>query len=271
MQTLFITAVVITLNEEKNIRRCLDSVAFCDEIIVVDSGSDDRTVEIAKASGAVVIAQDWLGYGKQKQFAVEQAKNDWVLCLDADEMLSTELTEAIRSINPVEGIFAAYEMPRRNHFMGRALFHGEGYPDMSLRLFNKALGHWSDDLVHEGVNVKGNIGRLVGDLLHYSEESITQYLIKQNRYTELQARALFAVNKKVSFLKCITSPAIRFIKFYFLRLGFLDGFAGFVHISIGCMNAFFKYAKLIELHVKSEKDLGFGNKNSAHKARANRE
>jgi len=252
MQPIPVTAVIITFNEEANIKQCLDSVSFCDEIIVVDSGSEDRTRAIAQQLGATVLVHDWLGYGPQKKFAVEQAKNNWVLCLDADEVVSNELRMSIAELDFNGKAMAAYRMPRRNHFMGKPLFHGEGYPDWNLRLFNRLCGNWSDDVVHEGVAVEGKIGRLKGDLLHYSEESITTYLNKQNRYTQLQAEALFNKNKCTSPIQCLSSPLARFVKFYLLRLGFLDGFPGFVHISIGCFNAFFKYAKLYELQTKEK-------------------
>jgi glycosyltransferase involved in cell wall biosynthesis len=245
-----LSAIIITLNEEHNIQRCLDSVRFCDEIIVIDSGSQDNTINIAIASGATVIHQDWLGYGKQKQFAVNQAKHDWVLCIDADEVVSEALKQSIVNDSHItNGMVTAYKMPRKNHFLGKPLLHGEGYPDFSLRLFNKLHCHWSDDEVHEGVVVvNGQINKLTGDLLHFSEETLSKYIAKQNHYTQLQADILFEQGKQYHPLKCVSSPLIRFIKFYFLRLGFLDGAPGFIHIIIGCFNAFCKYAKLVELH-----------------------
>lgn len=260
-----LSAVIITLNEESNIRRCLDSLAFCDELVVVDSGSTDNTVSIAKEYGAKVFHQDWLGYGEQKQYATEQADHDWVLCIDADEIISLELQTSIQQLTLCDTSaqnnkppISAYRMPRRNHFLGKALRYGEGYPDLSLRLFHRQHGHWSKDKVHEGVHTHGKTVTLSGDLMHYSQETITAYLNKQNRYTELQAQALFLKGKRHNSLKCLTSPLTRFIKFYFIRLGFLDGLPGFIHISIGCFNAFCKYAKLAELQrqpSKNEKSL----------------
>lgn len=243
-----LSAIIITLNEERNIQQCLDSVRFCDEIIVVDSGSDDKTVEIATAFGAKVIAQEWLGYGPQKQFAVEQANNDWVLCIDADEVVSSQLALSITSLDLTVRSTVAYKMPRKNHFLGKALHHGEGYPDLSLRLFHRSNNRWSNDKVHEGViTLNGKADTLTGDLLHFSEETLSHYISKQNQYTLLQAQALFTQGKYCSPIKCFTSPFTRFVKFYFFRLGFLDGAAGFIHITIGCFNAFCKYAKLLEL------------------------
>ncbi|ODS24352.1 benzoate transporter [Candidatus Endobugula sertula] len=249
--SLPISAVIITLNEEKNILRCLTSVAFCEDIVVIDSGSTDETVTIAQNMGARTLFRDWLGFGPQKQFAVEQAKYDWVLCIDADEVVSEALYHSIRKIDLKNTAFAGYLMPRRNHFLGKALKHGEGYPDLSLRLFNRQTGQWSQDSVHEKVKVNGQIEKLTGDLLHFSEETIASYLHKQNRYTSLQAQMLFDRQAPCNTSQCITSPLVRFIKLYFLRLGFLDGLPGFIHITIGCFNAFCKYSKLLELQRKS--------------------
>jgi hypothetical protein len=172
----------------------------------------------------------------------------WVLCIDADEVISDELKNSIQQLCFKQtSVSTSYQMPRRNHFLGKALFHGEGYPDYSLRLFNRTQTQWSDDQVHEGVYTTENIASLTGDLLHFSGDSIAAYLNKQNRYTELQAQALYKAGKHCNASKCFTSPLIRFIKFYLFRLGFLDGAAGFIHITIGCFNAFSKYAKLLEL------------------------
>jgi glycosyltransferase involved in cell wall biosynthesis len=244
-EKLPISAVIITLNEEKALPKCLESVSFAEEVIIVDSGSTDRTVQVAESYGVKVIYQEWLGYGKQKQFAVDQASNDWVLCLDADEWVSEELADSIQDVFP-DSKCSAYESPRCNKFLGRWLRHGEGYPDYNLRLFNRNHATWSDDPVHEHVLANGKIGRLTGDLMHESEDGLYEYIEKQNRYTSLQAELLYRRDKKVSVGKIVVSPLIRFFKFYFLRLGFLDGVAGFVHISIGCFNTFSKYVKLRE-------------------------
>ena len=238
-----LSAVIITLNAASQLRECLTSLAFCDEIVVVDSGSSDGTVELAKQQGARLIHQDWLGYGRQKQFAVEQANHDWVLCVDADERVTTGLREAILAVLRAP-TFHAYRFARCNRFMGRYLRHGEGYPDWSLRLFDRRHARWSDDAVHEKVVADGEVGTLAGDLLHDSAESLQSYLAKQDRYTTLAADAAHAVGKRALFARQLLSPAVRFIKFYFLRLGFLDGWPGLVHILIGCRNSYSKYAKM---------------------------
>lgn len=248
-----LSAVLITLNEESRIAECLNSLSFVDEIIVVDSNSKDQTCKIAEQYGATVIQQSWLGFGAQKQFAVDAAKNDWVLCIDADEQVSQKLQQSIEQTvclnDSVE--YQAYQFPRCNMFMGRWLRHGEGYPDYSLRLFNRNYARWSDDPVHEKVVSEKEVGVLQGDLLHQSQETLDKYLEKQNRYTTLQAEQLYKNGKKSSLLKIIVSPLFRFIKFYFIKLGFLDGIPGLIHILIGCQNSFTKYTKLYERQNKS--------------------
>jgi hypothetical protein len=166
-----------------------------------------------------------------------------VLCLDADERVSPELAASIRTTLSRPAC-NAYAMPRRNRFLGRWLKHGEGYPDWNLRLFDRRHARWSEDAVHERVLADGPIGRLDGDLLHLSAESLEAYLAKQNLYTTLQAQALFARGQRFSALRLVVSPLARFVRFYLLRAGFLDGTAGLVHIAIGCFNSFCKYAKL---------------------------
>lgn len=229
---------------------CLASVPFANEVLIVDSGSRDDTVEIARRLGARVLEHTWLGFGPQKNFATANAKHDWVLCLDADERLSPELAASIRDVISQEAAPHAcgYAMPRRNRFLGRWLKHGEGYPDWNLRLFDRRRGRWSDDAVHEHVLVDGSVGRLQGDLLHASAESLENYLDKQNRYTTLQAQALHAKGERPRIARMVLSPLFRFLRFYIFRLGFLDGIPGLVHIAIGCGNSFMKYAKLRELH-----------------------
>ena len=241
-----LSVVLITLDCADTLAHCLDSVAWAEEIVIADSGSVDGTVELARARGARVVHQAWLGFGKQKQFAVEQATHDWVLCLDTDERVTPALRDAIEAAlrSPSQH---AYEFPRCNRFLGRYLRHGEGYPDLSLRLFHKSHARWSEDVVHEKVITLGTVGRLDGDLLHESAETLDSYLAKQNRYTTLAAEELVGQGGGVSRLQMLLSPLFRFVKFYFFRLGFLDGLPGLVHIVIGCFNSFCKYAKMIEI------------------------
>lgn len=246
-----LSAVIITHNAARQLAGCLESVAFCNEVLVVDSGSTDDTVALAKAHGARVIEQPWLGYGPQKHFAAQQAAYDWVLCLDADERISPALRAGIEAAlhAPQARVF---EMARCNRFMGRWLRHGEGYPDWSMRLFDRRAARWSDDPVHEKVLTSEKPARLAGDLLHDSAETLALYLDKQNRYTSLQAEKLFAEGRRASGLLLLASPLARFLKFYLFRLGFLDGRPGLVHVCIGCMNSFNKQAKLLALQINGK-------------------
>jgi len=241
-----LSAVLITRNAAALVEPCLESVAFADEIVVVDSGSTDATPEIAQRRGARIVQKEWLGFGRQKQFAVEQARHDWVLCLDADERVSPQLAASIRAALAAP-VAPVYRMPRRNRFLGRWLAHGEGYPDWSPRLFNRMNARWSDDLVHEKVLFAVTPGTLQGDLLHDSYDDLSAYLERQNRYTTLAARQAYERGRSAGVAHLLLSPVVRFIKFYLLRLGFLDGLPGLLHISIGCINSYVKYAKLIEL------------------------
>ena len=240
------STVIITRNAATQLAECLASASFADELLVVDSGSNDGTAELAAARGARVIQKEWLGFGAQKQFAVEAARHDWVLCLDADERVSERLRASVLAALAAPAA-QAYAMPRCNRFMGRWLRHGEGYPDWSLRLFDRRHARWSDDPVHEKVLADAPAARLAGDLLHDSAESLDAYLQKQERYTTLAAETLFKAGKRAGVAQLLLSPALRFAKFYFLRLGFLDGVAGLVHIAIGCCNSFHKYAKLMAM------------------------
>ena len=242
-----LSVVLVVQNAAALLPACLASVAFADDVVVVDSGSSDGTAECAARHGARVVRRDWMGFGLQKQFAVGQARNDWVLCLDADERVSPELDRSIRAAleAPVSPV---YRMRRRNRFLGRWLKHGEGYPDWSTRLFDRKNAAWSDDPVHEKVLYAVTPGTLSGDLLHESAEDLGKYFQKQNRYSTIAAQQLFERGHSGGALQLVLSPFVRFTKFYVLRLGFLDGLPGLVHTSIGCLASFMKYAKLIELN-----------------------
>ena len=241
-----LTVAIIAYNAAGQIGPCLASVGFADEILVVDSGSTDDTVEIARRHGARIETKEWLGFGRQKQHAVSLARHDWVLCLDVDERVSEPLARSIREALAGRR-YRAFRMARRNRFLGRWLAHGEGYPDWTVRLFHRTHASWSNDEVHEAVLTTAEVGRLEGDLLHESAEDVASYMSKQNRYTTLHAQALFRQGVRASYWRLAASPLARFVKFYLLRLGFLDGGAGFAHIVIGCNNSFHKYLKLIEL------------------------
>jgi len=241
-----LTVAIIALNASSQIGPCLASVGFADEVLVVDSGSTDGTADVARRHGARVESKEWLGFGRQKQHAVSIARNDWVLCLDVDERVTGEMARSVREAL-ANRRYHAWRVARRNRFLGRWLGHGEGYPDWTVRLFHRAHASWSNDEVHEAVLTTAEVGRLEGDLLHDSAEDVATYMTKQNRYTTLHAEALFRQGVRASYWRLLASPLARFVKFYFLRLGFLDGGPGFAHIVIGCNNSFHKYLKLIEL------------------------
>jgi len=255
-----LSLVLITQNAEAELAACLASVPFAAEIVIVDSGSTDDTRRIAEQFGARFIEQPWLGFGPQKNAAVAAARYDWVLCLDADERISDALAQTIATVfaQPESGRAAAYALCRRNRFFDRWLSHGEGYPDWTVRLFDRRRARWNDDEVHEKVIVdntnEGKAERLSGDLLHASAESLDAYLAKQNRYTTVQAERLFAAGVRTSAWQMFASPLARFFRFYFIKRGFLDGAAGFAHIAIGAFASFLKHAKLYALQKRAAED-----------------
>ncbi len=239
-----ISLVIITRNAAHQLPALIASAHdLADEIIVLYSGSEDATLSVSAQLGARTYSQAFLGFGPQKRHAVSLARHDWVLCLDADEKLTATLRDNIRS-EIQEPRHTAYRIARRNRFFGRYLGHGEAYPDWCLRLFDRRQANWSTDPVHEKVVSEGSIGTLAGDLLHDSAENLADYIAKQNRYTDLQAQQMFEAGKRSSSAKLWLSPLARFFRFYCLKLGFLDGSAGFAHIIIGSFFSFVKYAKL---------------------------
>jgi glycosyltransferase involved in cell wall biosynthesis len=251
--TLPLSLVVITRDAAKDLADCLASAPFASEIVVVDAGSRDDTVDVARRLGARVLEERWRGFGPQKRFAVDAAAHDWVLCRDADERVTPGLERAIRAAFAAGDPAApAFAFARRNRFLGRWLAHGEGYPDWNVRLFDRRRARWSDDPVHEHVLADGPVARLDGDLLHASAESIDDYVAKQNRYTSLQAEAMHARGERAGLARLALSPVARFLRFYVVRLGFLDGAAGFAHIAIGAFASFLKYAKLRALNARAD-------------------
>ena len=249
-EKLPLTVAVIAYNAASQLGACLASAGFAGEILVVDSGSTDGTADIVRRHGGRLESKEWLGFGRQKQHAVSIARNDWVLCLDADERVTERLALSIREALTSRR-YKAYRMARRNRFLGAWLAHGEGYPDWTLRLFHRGSAGWSNDEVHEAVLTTAEVGRLEGDLLHDSAEDIATYVAKQNRYTTLHAEALYKQGVRATPWRLVASPFARFVKFYIFRLGFLDGAAGFAHILIGCHASFLKYLKLLELQKRA--------------------
>lgn len=251
-----ISLVVVTLNEEANIERCIRSVPFASDVVVVDSFSKDRTVELAQKLGANVVQEKWRGYGPQKAFAVSKATSDWILSLDADEALSPELqaeiVERFATLKPETG----YEFPRRSFHLGRWIHHGGWYPDAQLRLFHRQHSQWSQDALHEKVQVKSK-ERFQSDLLHWVFDDLSDQVITNDKYSSLGAGNLATSGKRFSLLKLILKPWTKFVECYFLKLGFLDGLPGFI-IAVGAgYSIFLRHAKLWELQKrKSLKDGG---------------
>ena len=224
-----LSACIITYNEADRIEACLQSVSFCDEIIVVDSHSTDATRELAARLGARVIERDWPGYRSQKQFAVESASNDWVLCLDADERVSEKLRREIEALREADfPRFAGWWVPRITDYFGRFLRHGNAYPDRLIRLFDRRRGGWIGYEIHENTRVTGPVGTLHGDLEHYSYRSLTDHHLRMARYADLMAQALYDRGKRCGLAKVLINPQWRFFRGYCLRLGFLDGWRGLV-------------------------------------------
>jgi (heptosyl)LPS beta-1,4-glucosyltransferase len=243
-----ISATIITLNEEENIAEALETLAWADEIIVVDSESTDCTVEIARRFTDKVITQKWLGYAAQKNFATEQATNDWVFNLDADERITPDLQRQIETLKQSDNIdAAAFEMPRKVFYLGKWIKYSGWYPDYKIRLYNRTKGRWQGDYVHESVKVDGEVKRLDGDILHYTVRNASEHHLRLDRYTTLAAQEAFEKGKRASFAKMAFAPFATFIKSYLFKRGFLDGYQG---LAIACFAAhyvFLKYIKLWEL------------------------
>jgi glycosyltransferase involved in cell wall biosynthesis len=245
-----ISAVLITFNEEKNICRAIESVDWADEILVVDSESGDRTREIAESLGARVVVRKWVGFSGQKQFAVDSAVNDWIFSLDADEEISAELKEEILRLKSSAKIADAYKIPRLSFYMNRAIRHGGWYPDWQLRFFNRRKGKWKDVLIHESVEMRedARLEKLKGDILHYSVENAAQHhRMIGERYAPLAAQRMFEDGKRTSKPKIFFAGFVAFIRTYFLKLGFLDGVAGFCIARFAAHHAFLKHLLLWEL------------------------
>jgi len=243
-----ISATVITFNEERNIRAALESLSWADEIIVVDSNSTDRTVEIAREFTARVYVRQWPGYSAQKTFASEAASNDWIFNLDADERISERLARELIALKNADAPpVAGYEMPRHTFYLGRWIKHAGWYPDLKLRLYDRTRGRWRGDYVHESVAVEGAVERLEGEILHYTVENASEHHLRMDKYTTLAARELFARGKRASAASILMSPVSAFIRSYFFKLGFLDRVPGLAISAFAAHYAFLKQLKLWEM------------------------
>jgi glycosyltransferase involved in cell wall biosynthesis len=235
-----ISATIITFNEERNVARVIESLRCCDEILVLDSGSNDRTVEIARKLGARVEEASWHGYAAQKNIAVELAANDWILSLDADESLSEALEAEIWHIKKAGPKFDGYTMPRLAQYLGRWILHSGWYPDRKIRLFNRRKAKWVGEFVHESVKVSGTVGHLKSNLLHFTCNSLSEHVRTMDSYTTLAAQEIVSRGENVSLGRLLLDPPTTFLRTYVVKQGFLDGMEG---LSIAYMAAFYNFVK----------------------------
>lgn len=242
-----VSVAVIVLNEEERLRACLESVVWADELIVVDAGSSDKTVTIAREFTDRVHFRAWDGYGTQKNFALDQCRGDWVLSLDADERVSEALREEIRDTLRDDSGQAGFFVPRRNLFQGRWVRHGGLYPDWQLRVFRRGRGAFVERAVHESVRVDGPTGRLRAPLIHESYRSVADAVLRLNRYSGLAAADLAVAGRGGSLVDLLVRPVWRFVSMYALRGGFLDGWRGLVLAALHAHYVFLRAAKVREL------------------------
>ncbi len=245
-----ISATIIALNEQRNIARAIRSVEFCDETLVVDSGSTDRTVKVAESLGARVLTNDWPGYAAQKNFAADAARNDWILSLDADEAVSPELGSEIRRIEDGVMQVSGYDFPRLARYCGRWIRHSGWYPDRKIRLYRRDLGRWTGPHVHESVILDGPVGHLDGNLLHYTCDTLDQHLQNVERYTDLAAREIRASGRSAPIWRGVMGAGHSFLKSYFLQCGFLDGRQGLTIARMAARYVYLKYSKARVLAAK---------------------
>ena len=244
-----ISATIITLNEEPNIKAACESVAWADEVVVVDSNSTDRTREIAESCGARVLTNAWPGFGAQKQFAVDQTKHEWIFSLDADERVSDELKQSIQSLRNEKDLADGYQIARRTYYQQRWIRGGGWYPDRQLRLFRKSKGRWKERHIHESVQMDpgARVQRLKGDLLHYtSPDAAHHHRMIGERYAPLAALQMFEEGRRTSALGVASAGPAAFIRSLILKGGFRDGLAGFTIASFAAHHAFLKHLMLWE-------------------------
>lgn len=243
-----LSVCVICVNEEANIRACLDAVKFADEVVVVDSGSKDRTIAIAREMGARVIEHGWPGHIEQKNFALEQAAHRWALSVDADEVVTPELREDVRRVLAADGDGrAGWELNRRTFHLGRFLDHGEWYPDWKMRLVDRSRGaRWGGTNPHDRLAVEGPVGRLSGLLLHHSYRDLRHHVDTVNAFTSISADAMDREGRGSPVARMLLQPPADFLRNYVLKRGFLDGMPGLVAAIVSAFYVFLKYAKLWE-------------------------
>ncbi|MCY4594224.1 MAG: glycosyltransferase family 2 protein [Bryobacterales bacterium] len=238
-----ISATIIARNEENSVARAISSLGFCDEIVVVDSGSTDRTVKISESLGAMVIHNDWLGYAAQKNFAARAATHDWILSIDADEEVSPRLAASIQRLREAGTRHVGFDFARKARYCGRWIEHSGWYPDRKVRLYRRDRGSWKGNFVHESVVVSGAVGHLDGDLLHYTCDTLEAHRANVERYTDLAAQEIRATGKKPPIWRVLLAPPYAFVKSYLLQLGLLDGAAGLTIARMAARYVYLKYSK----------------------------
>lgn len=248
-----LAAVIITKNEERNIARCLQSLDFCDEIIVVDAESVDRTCEIARTFNAQVSVRPFTNFSDQRNFALGKASAHWILSIDADEEVSPELRREIEEWRGRTSEEAAYYIARKTFHFNRWIRYGGWYPNRLVRLFDKSRGEWRGDELHEYWYSRGKVGALQADLLHYSFQDLADQVERNNRYSSLGALKLYREKKAFSLLRMTVKSCSKFVETYFLKLGFLDGYPGLIISVSAAYSVFLKWAKLWELELEKEK------------------
>lgn len=243
-----LSVAILTLNEEKNIRDCLESVRWADEIVVVDEKSTDKTVAIAKGYTKKIYLVDHLAmFHKNKQTAIDHCTHDWILQIDADERLTLDLAREIKQVlSSGSKEFAGYKMPRKNHIFGKWFSHTGWYPDYQVKLFRRGLGHYPKETVHEQIDVKGRLGTLTGDLLHENYQTVGQFVDRLNRYTTNDAEFLQSRGETVVWSDAIKFPLDEFLKRFFLEEGYKDGMHGLILSLLQATNRLVVFAKIWE-------------------------
>jgi len=251
-----VSAIVVCFNEERNIADCLESLRWCDEIVVVDAFSTDRTVEICRRYTDRVIQREWAGYRDQKAFAHSQATKDWVLLVDADERVTPELQEEIGRALSRNASYAAYAAPRLVYYLNRWWWRGGWYPDYDIRLFRRDRATWGGMDPHEKIVVDGEVGRLRHPLHHFSYRNIDDHVQRINRFTSISSTELQQHGSVWHLSDALLRPACRFFYSYVVKRGFMEGFAGFYTAVTAAFYVFLKYAKLWELKLKEKENVG---------------
>jgi len=247
-----LSVVIIAQDEEDHIVACLESAACAAELVVVDGGSTDRTVELAREMGAVVVERPFDGFIEQKNAAIDAARFNWILSLDADERLSPELIVAVTALfqNGAEPPLPGYFMPLLSFHLGRWIHHGGWYPDRKLRLIDRRRGRWGGRKVHEKIVLDGEAGLLEGDIHHYPYRDMQHHLTKMDTYTTMAAEILLEEGRSLPLVRLMVQPPLQFLKSYVLRRGFLDGRAGFILALLHARYEFLRMRKLVQLKAK---------------------